>query len=83
MRTTKQQIKIVLADIITPQARPIDVLITANHELYPRKKFEMVETRSNIQLADLNSKPDGVKSLQNLIDHAIGAQLYPPPGSLH
>ena len=42
-----------------------------------------METISNMQLADLNSKPRGIKSHQNLIDHAIGIQFYPPPGSLH
>ena len=43
----------------------------------------MVDTRSNIQLSDLNSKPHVRKSLRNLIDRAIGAQLYTPPVSLH
>ena len=76
-------IKRVLADIITPQARPLDFLINALHKLHPRKTFEMVDTRSNMQLADLNSKPHGRKSIQNIIDRAIGAQLYPPSGSLH
>ena len=43
----------------------------------------MVDTRSNMQLADLNSKPHGRKSLLNIIDHSIGVRFYPPPGSLH
>ena len=76
-------VKTVLTDIITPQSRPLDVLITAIHELHLRKIFEMVETRSNLQLSDLNSKPHGVKILQNLIYRAIGVQFYPPTGSLH
>ena len=42
----------------------------------------MVDTRSNMQLADLDSKPYSGKSLQNIIDRAIGARFYPPPGSL-
>ena len=41
--------------------------------------FEMVDTRSNMQLDDLNYKPHGGKGFQNLIDRAIGARLYPPP----
>ena len=49
---------------------------------FTSEKNEMVDTRSNMQLADLNSKPHGGKSLQNIIDRAIGAQFYPPPGSL-
>ena len=61
-------IKRVLADIITTQARPL------------RKKIEIVETRSNMQLADLNSKPHSGKILRNLIYRAIGYRFYPPPG---
>ena len=71
------------ADRINPQASPIDVLITALYELNLRKTFEMVDTRSNMQLADLNSKPHGRKSLLNIIDRSIGVRFYPPPGSLH
>ena len=48
-------IKILMADRITPQSRPLGVLIIALHELHLRKIFEMVDTRSNMQLADLNS----------------------------
>ena len=36
-----------------------------------------------MQLADLNSKPRGGKSLRNLIDCSIGARFYPLPGSVH
>ena len=43
----------------------------------------MVDTRSNMQLADLNSKPHGGKSLRNLIDRAIEDRIYPPRGSEH
>ena len=74
MSTTKQAIKRVLADTITTQARALDVLITSLHKLHLRKTFELVEKRSNMQLAELNYKPHGGKSLQNLIDGAIGVQ---------
>ena len=43
-------IKSVLAERITPQARPLDVLIAALHELHPMKIFEMLDTRSNKRL---------------------------------
>ena len=43
----------------------------------------MIDTRSNMQLADINSKPHGGKSLQNIIDRAISFRFYPPPVSLH
>ena len=65
-------IKGVLADIITTQPRPLDVLIPDLHELHLRKIFEMVNTRSNMQLVDLNSKPHGGKGLRNTTDSAIG-----------
>ena len=71
-----------MADRITHQARPLDFLITSLCELHLRKTFEMVDTRSNMQLSDLNSKPHGGKSLRNLINHAIVVRFYPTPGSL-
>ena len=76
-------IKRVLVDRITPQAIHIGALIPALHELRLRKTFEMVDTRSNMQLVDLNYKPHGGKSLQNLIDHTISVRLYPTQVSLH
>ena len=80
MRINRQQSKKVLAYIITPQARPLDFLITDIHKLHLRKTFEMVDTKSNIQLYDLNSKPHGGKSLLDIIYWVIGVHLYPPPG---
>ena len=74
-------IKRVLADRINPQARQIDVLITALHKLRLRKTFDMVDTISNMQLADLKSNPHGGKSLVDTIDRTIGVRFYPPPGS--
>ena len=76
-------IKRVLADIITPESRPIDSLITALHGSHLRNKFEMADTISNTQSADLKSKTHGKKRFLNLIDCAIGTRFYPPPGSLH
>ena len=35
----------------------------------------MIDTRSNMQLYDLNSKPHGGKSLRDLIDPAIGVHF--------
>ena len=43
----------------------------------------MVDTRSNIQLANLNSKPRGGKIPRDILYHAIGFRFYPPPGSEH
>ena len=76
-------IKIVLTDRITLQARPLNILITVLHEIHLRKNFNMVDTRSNIQLADLNSKPHEKKMIRNIIHNAIGSRFYPPPVSVH
>ena len=65
------KIKRVLADIITTQDRPLDAMITAIHEIHIQKTFEMVNTRSNMQIYGLNSNPRGRKILSNIIDHSI------------
>ena len=67
----QETIKRVLVYRITPQSRPLDVLITSLHELHLQKTFEMVDTRSNMQFSDLNSKLHGRKSLNDFIDRAI------------
>ena len=43
----------------------------------------MLDKRENMKLSDLNTKPNGVKSLRDIIDRTIGLHLYPPPGSEH
>ena len=48
-----------------------------------KKTFEMVDTISNMKLADLNSNPHGRKFLRDLIDISFGVRLYPTPGSQH
>ena len=67
--------------IITPQSRPLDVLVTSIREFHIQNTVEMVDTISNMQVYDLNSKPHGGKSLRGIIYHAIGVRLYPPSGS--
>ena len=47
------------------------------------KTFEMVDTRSDMQLSVLNSKPRGGKSLRGIIDRAIWAHFYLTPGLEH
>ena len=72
-----------MVDIITQQAIPLDILITSIYELHLQKIFKMVDTISNMQLADLKSKPHSGKSLRYLIDRAIGVRFYTPPESEH
>ena len=48
--------KRVLADMITTKSRPLEVLITTMYELHFRNKFDIVDVRLKIQLADLNFK---------------------------
>ena len=43
----------------------------------------MVDTISNTQLDDLNSKPNAGKSLRDIIGHRIEFCFYYPPGSEH
>ena len=43
-------IKRFLEEIITPQARPLDVLVTPSHEIHHWKVFEMVDTCSTCNL---------------------------------
>ena len=73
----------VLAYKITPNARTLSIHITDLHEVHLHKIFEMMNTRSNMQLSDLNSKPYGGKSLRDLVEYSIGVRFYPPPGSEH
>ena len=76
-------IKIVLVYSITPQYRPLNLLITTLCGICLCKTFDMVDTRSNMQLADINSMPHGEKNLIDIIDRSIVVLLYPPPGSEH
>ena len=77
------KIKRVLSDIIKTQSRPLGVLITALRELHLIKTFDMVDTRSNMQLSDLKSKPHGGKSIINIMSHSIGYRLCPPSVLVH
>ena len=52
-------IKIVFSYRVNPQSSPLDVLSTVLCELHICKIFDMVDTRSNMQLSDINSKPNG------------------------
>ena len=63
----------VLADIISPQYRPLIILIANLHEHNLSQTFDMVEARSNMKLYDLNSKHHGGKSLWDIIYILIGA----------
>ena len=47
------------------------------------KTFEMVHTRSNMQLDDLNFKPHGGNILRYVIYLSIGARFYLPTGYEH
>ena len=43
----------------------------------------MGDIRSNMQLADINSKPHVGKILKDLIERVIGVCFYPPPVPEH
>ena len=69
--------------MIKPQARPLDVFVATLREIHLRETFYMVNTISNMQLSDLNSKPYGGKILIDIIGHAIIIRFYSPPESDH
>ena len=71
-------IKPVLVGIITTQDQPLEFLITALYDYHLRQTFVTVHTRSNMQLAYLNSGPHGGKIFRYLVDFTIGNQFYPP-----
>ena len=76
-------IKQVLKDRITPEARPLDVLITGLHEHKLRGTFSIHDCRSDLQLAYFNSKPLGGDLLANKVYWAVGARYLPPKNSIH
>ena len=82
-KDNQSTIKRVMTDRITNQAITLDVLINSLHEPHLRKKIDMLDTKSNTQLSDLNSKPNGEESISNIIDGSIVSHLYPLPRSLH
>ena len=57
------------------------LLISTKNELH--NCFDIVNTRSSMQLSELKSKPHGSQSLREIIDGTIGAWFYPQPGSNH
>ena len=56
--------KIVLEYRIKTQSRNLDVIITAIHEHHIRKIFDILDTISNMQISELNSKTHGGLSLR-------------------
>ena len=62
---------------------PIDILRNALYENHPRKTFETVKTRPDMELYDINSKLNEEESLRDIIDCAICARFYPTTSSDH
>ena len=58
-RSIKIIIKQILADRITTQAQPLNVIITAIYEYHTPQIFVTVDKRSNMQLYALKQKPHG------------------------
>ena len=77
----QETIKRVSAYRITTQPSPLDVLITALHYLHLCKKFDMVDIRSKMKLADINSKTHGKQNIRGILDQVIGICFYPTPVS--
>jgi hypothetical protein len=73
----------VLADRTMPRLRHIDVLITSLHEWHLAKHFALHQTRSDLMLADVNTKPLAGEQFYKRIYHAQGVRFYPAQGTDH
>ena len=76
-------IKRLLENRITNPVRQLDVLITTINDLHIHNTLDMLGTRSNIQFANINSKPHGRQSLRDIIDKTISVFFYTTLGSKH
>ena len=76
-------IKQVLKDRLTPQECPVDVLVCSLHEHQLRGTFTLDDCRSDLMLADFNSKPLSGDTLAHKVNWAAGTRFLPPPTSTH
>ena len=76
-------IKWFIIESIIPKAWHIRILVIALCEHHQRQTFCMVNMRSKLQLANLNTKTHGGQILRDLNDFMTGASFYPPQGSEH
>eukprot|EP00957_Ditylum_brightwellii_P025848 1955507-Ditylum_brightwellii.AAC.1 len=76
-------IKSVLANIIIPNAQHLDVLVTLIHFHHDCGTIEMRHTKSDLMLANPNTKATGGPTLQKKTDCVINACFYPPTDSDH
>lgn len=75
--------KRVLTQRISAEARDVDARICQLHQYKLTGVFTAVDTRSQAQLADINSKPSSGNALEENISYVIGKRFYPPPDSEH
>jgi hypothetical protein len=73
----------VIKDCLTPQARPLDVLITSLHDHHKRGTFKIASCSTKLMLADYNSKPLSGDILLDKILWSIGSRFYPPKNTDH
>ena len=76
-------IKSINTDKVTPTHRNHDVMI---HSVLHHKRigtFQVRDCKSELMLADPNTKPLGGPTLKRKIDRIIGTQYYPPEDSEH
>lgn len=76
-------IKQVEKDRLTPQAHPVDVLITSLHEHKLRGTYALADCRTDLMLADFYSKPLKCNELADKICWAAGVRYFPPPKTDH
>eukprot|EP00957_Ditylum_brightwellii_P210201 15364666-Ditylum_brightwellii.AAC.2 len=76
-------IKAITADCITPTHRHHNVSIST--VIYHKQKGNIIvsHSKSELMLADPNTKPHSSKTLKIKIDRLIGTRFYPPEGSVY
>ena len=73
----------VTKNIIAPQERPVDIMITSLHEHKNRGTFTIAYCKTTLMLEDFLSKPQGGYILLDKVLWAIGHRFYPPQTSQH
>ena len=76
-------IKAITACCITPTHRHYDIKISSVIYLRQKGTIDVAYSKTDLMLADLNTKPHGGKNLRTKIDRLIGTRFYPPTGSVH
>jgi len=76
-------IQAVLANWTMPRLHHVDVLITSLHEWHLMQHFALSYTKSELMIADANTKPQAGPNYLRHVHLAHGVRFYPPLDSDH